>query len=125
MPARIEWRCTSCGDDGVISGWEHTHFDLRAPGSDRHHGVVTDVVVSHEVAAALRDLRLLDSECERLVYRGRSVDDRVVLTADDAELEQLIGFVAAEANHESIRGRQQLLDHALTVLDEALQAMVF
>ncbi len=125
VPAQIEWRCTSCGEDGVITGWEHTHFDLRAPGSDRRHGVVTDVVVSHEVATALRDLRLIDSECERLVYRGRPVDGGVVLTADDPELEDLNWFVAAEANHESIRWRQQRLDAALTVLDEALHAMAF
>ncbi|MHB1891716.1 MAG: hypothetical protein ACYCUF_12645, partial [Acidimicrobiales bacterium] len=26
LPARIEWRCTCCGDEGVISGWEGTYF---------------------------------------------------------------------------------------------------
>lgn len=30
-PAVIEWWCTSCGDDGVISGWEGSPFDLRPP----------------------------------------------------------------------------------------------
>jgi hypothetical protein len=29
VPPAIEWLCTSCGDDGVISGWERSPFDLR------------------------------------------------------------------------------------------------
>ena len=123
LPARIEWRCTCCGDEGVISGWEGTYCDVRAPRPRRHDGAVAEVVVSDEVAAALRDLRLLDAECERLVFRARAADDGVVLTTDDEELDELIGFVAAEANHEPNRRRQQRLDRAFDVLSEALQAM--
>ncbi len=124
VPAQIEWRCTSCGDEGVISGWEGTYCDLRQPRPRRHNGAAAEVVVSDEVAAALRDLRLLlDPECERLVYRARAGDDGVVLTADDEELDELIGFVAAEANHEPNRRRQQRLDRAFAVLSDALEAM--
>lgn len=122
LPARIEWRCTSCGDDGVISGWEGTYFDLRTRGPDRHGGGAA-VVVSDQVAAALRDLRLLDPDCERVVYRARAVDDGVALTTDAEELDELIGFVAAEANHEPNRRRQQRLDRAFEVLSDALHAM--
>ena len=123
VPARIEWRCTSCGDEGVISGWEGTYFDLRTRRPDRHDGVVADVVVSDEVATALRDLRLLDPGCERLVYRARVVHGGVVLNADDEELDELIGFVAAEANHEPSRRRQQRLARAFAVLSDALQTI--
>ncbi len=123
LPARIEWRCTSCGDEGVISGWEGTYFDLRAPRPSRHDGVVVEVVISDDVAAALRDLRLLDAECERLVFGARAADDGVALAADDEELDELIGFVAAEANHEPNRRRQQRLDRAFAVLSDALQTM--
>jgi hypothetical protein len=113
LPARIEWRCNSCGDEGVISGWEGTYFDLRTPRAGRHDSAVAEVVVSDELAAALRELRLLDAECERLVYRARAADGGVVLTADDEELDELLGFVAAEANREPDRRRQQRLDRAL------------
>ena len=107
----------------MINGWESTYFDLRTRRPDRHDGVVADVVVSDEVATALRDLRLLDPECERLLYRARVADDGVVLNADDEELDELIGFVAAEANHEPNRRRQQRLDRAFAVLSDALQTM--
>lgn len=107
----------------MISGWEGTYCDVRAPRPRRHDGAVAEVVVSDEVAAALRDLRLLDAECERLVFRARAADDGVVLTTDDEELDEAIGFVAAEANHEPNRRRQQRLDPAFAVLSDALQAM--
>ncbi|MHB8328272.1 MAG: hypothetical protein ACYDD6_01350 [Acidimicrobiales bacterium] len=107
----------------MISGWEGTYFDLRTPRPRRPNGAVAEMVVSDEVATVLRDLRLLDAKCERLVYRARAADDGVVLNADDEELDELIGFVAAEANHEPNRRRQQRLDRAFAVLSDALQAM--
>ncbi|MGH3473161.1 MAG: hypothetical protein ACRDPG_14085 [Nocardioidaceae bacterium] len=123
LPARIEWHCNSCGNEGVISGWEGSYFDLRAPRPRRPHGAVADIVVPNEVATALRDLRLLNAECERLVYRARATDDGVVLSADGDELDELLGFVAAEANHAPNHRRQQRLDRAFAVLSDALQTM--
>ena len=37
VPPWIQWRCPSCGDEGVISGWEQSPFDLRLrrPYSER------------------------------------------------------------------------------------------
>ena len=123
LPARIEWRCDSCGDDGVISGWEGSYFDLRAPRLRRPNGTVADFIVPEEVAAALRDVLLLDPDCERLVYQARARDDGIVLSADGDELDELLGFVAAEANHEPNHRRQQRLDRAFAVLSDALQTM--
>ena len=57
------------------------------------------------------------------VWCSRSVTsrDRIVLTASTDELDELIGFVAAEANHENNRRRQKRLDAASDVLSEALK----
>jgi hypothetical protein len=72
-----------------------------------------------QVAAALRDLQLLDPDCERLVFRIRAHNDRAILVAGDDDLDELIGFVAAEANHEPNRRRQQRLDAAFNALNDA------
>lgn len=32
-PVSIEWWCPVCGDEGVVSGWEDSPFDLRRPAS--------------------------------------------------------------------------------------------
>ena len=78
-----------------------------------------EIVIPHEVAAALRDLQLLDTDCERLVFRIRTRNDHAILTATDDDLDELIGFVAAEANNEPSRRRQQRLDAAFDALTAA------
>lgn len=116
--APVQWRCGICDDGGVISNWEDSAFDLRhrrLAGA----GALNEIVISEEVAAALRDLRLLDTDCERLVFRIRTRNDRAILAATDDDLDELIGFVAAEANNEPSRRRQQRLDAAFDVLKAA------
>ena len=117
----IRWQCSVCDDQGVISNWADSPFDLR-----RRRLTLTDpvnqIVISAEVAAALRDLRLLDIDCERLVFAIRAHHDDAVLPATNDDLDELIGFVAAEANHESNRRRQQRLDTAFDALRNAAHA---
>jgi hypothetical protein len=116
--APIRWQCGVCDDTGVISNWEDSPFDLR-----RRQLMVAeaanDIVIPTEVAAALRDLQLLDTNCERLVFRIRAHHDGAVLAASDDNLDELIGSVAAEANHEPNRRRQQRLDAAFAALSDA------
>jgi hypothetical protein len=105
----IRWQRSICDDEGVISNWENSPFDLR-----RRELTLTDpvheIVISEEVGAALRELRLLDTDCERLVFRIRVHNDCTILAGTDEDLEELIRSVAAEANHESHRRGRQRLD---------------
>ena len=119
-PTPIHWQCSGCDDEGVISNWEDSAFDLRR----RHLTVaqpVTQIAISYQVAAALRDLQLLDSDCERLVFAIRADGNHATLAAADDDLDELLGFVAAEANHESSRSRRQRLDAAFDALTIAAQ----
>ncbi len=77
-------------------------------------------VIPAELAATLRDLRLVDTACERLMFRARLADDGVgvVLAAGDDDFEELLGYVAAEANHEEDRRRQKRLDQAFQALND-------
>jgi hypothetical protein len=116
--APIRWQCSVCDDAGVISNWEDSPFDLRRRALTVAEAP-NEIVISNEVAAALRDLHLLDTDCERLVFNIRAHHDRAVLAATDDDLEDLIGAVAAEANHEPNRRRQQRLDAAFDALNGA------
>ena len=63
---------------------------------------------------------LLDPDCERLVFGMRAHPDGAAASLTSADdLEELIGFVAAEANHEPNRRRQQRLDAAFDALNNA------
>ena len=72
LPAPIEWRCSSCGDEGVISGWEGSYCDLRQPRPQARGQDKGEVLISGEMAASLRGLGLLDTDCERLVFAARA-----------------------------------------------------
>ncbi len=120
VPPTIEWRCTSCEDQGVISGWERSPFDLRPRATDPCPTDGLRVVISSEVAATLRSLMLVDTTAERLVFRARISDEGIILAGDEDDLDELIGYVAAEANHEEDRRRQKRLDAAFGVLNDAL-----
>jgi len=121
-PAPIQWRCSVCDDEGVISNWEDSPYDLRRRRLTLA-GAVNEIVISDEVAAALRELRLLDTDCERLVFGIRAHHDGALLAATDDDLDELIGFVAAEANHEPNRRRQQRLDAAFEALNTEAQTL--
>jgi hypothetical protein len=118
--APIRWQCSVCNDQGMVSNWEDSPFDLRRRGLSLT-GIVHEIVIPDEVAATLRELRLLDIDCERLVFRIRAHPAGVTLAASDEDLDELIGFVAAEANHEPNRRRQQRLDVAFDTLNNAAQ----
>lgn len=120
--APIRWGCSACDDQGVISNWEDSPFDLRCLRLTLA-GATHTIVIPEEIAAALRDLRLLDTDCERLVFRIRAHKDGAILAATDEDLDELIGFVAAEANHEPNRRRQQRLHAAFDALSAALDAL--
>lgn len=116
----IHWQCSLCDDAGVISNWADSPYDLRRRRLTLAEPV-SEIVIPAEVATVLRDLLLLDAECERLVFGIRAHEDGAVLLATDIDLEELIGFVAAEANHEPNRRRRQRLDVAFDVLSNAAQ----
>ena len=119
-PAPIRWQCSVCADEGIISNWADSPFDLR-PRRLTLARPVKEIVISEEVAAALRELRLPDAGCQRLVFRIRARNDRAVLPATSEDLDKLIGFVAAEANQEPSRRRQQRLGTAFDALSNAAQ----
>ncbi len=118
--APVRWQCSICDDEGVISNWEGSPFDLRRQRLTLT-GTLIEIVIPDEVGAALRELSLLDTDCERLVFRIRGHNDGAMLAATEEDLDELIGFVAAEANHEVNRRRQQRLDAAFDALSSAAE----
>jgi len=117
-PAPIRWQCSVCDDEGVISKWADSAFDLRRRQLALAE-TASEIVLPLEVAAALRELQLLDADCERLVFAIRARNDHAILAATDGDLDELIGFVAAEANHEPSRRRQHRFDAAFDALSTA------
>lgn len=114
----IGWHCSRCGDDGTISNWAGSPFDLRRQQLALAKPV-HDIVIDAEIAAALRTLAFLDIDCQRAVFAIQARDNSLHLAVTDTDLDELIGAVAAEANNEPNRRRQQRLDAAFDSLNTA------
>lgn len=102
----------------MISNWADSPYDLRRRTLSVV-GAVQEIMISDETAAALRDLQLLDLDSERVVFGAQAAGDGVMLRVTEGDLDVLIEAVAAEANHESNRRRQRLLDAAFDALSAA------
>ncbi|BBY99877.1 hypothetical protein [Mycolicibacterium fallax] len=114
----IGWRCSHCGDDGTISNWAGSIYDLRRQqltAAQPRHVIIIDA----DTAAILRTLPLLDNHCQRAVFAIRGLNDELHLALTDIELDELIDALAAESNHEPNRRRQRQLDTAYDVLTAA------
>lgn len=116
----IEWWCPSCGDQGVISGWQGSLLDLSHSTNLENADGSLEIEVSDETAAALRDLLLRDRDLERLVYGIWDTGEGLRLPGDEAELKDLLSFVSAETNHEASRTRRVRLDNAFVDISDAL-----
>lgn len=115
--APVTWACTRCGDAGSASGWQDTPYDLSHRPTTAA-GPARDVSISDDAVAGLRETMLLDADCERVVYGARAERRQFMLTATDEQLEELLGYLAAEANHETNRRRRQRLDAAYDELSQ-------
>lgn len=114
----IRWQCSVCDDEGVINNWADSPFDLR-PRSLIGAEPVHEIAIPADVATALRELQLLDTDCERLVFRIRPHGNGAILPTTEEGLEELIGYVAAEANHAPNQRRRRRLDAAFDTLNDA------
>ena len=108
-----------CDDAGVISNCEDSVFDPRRRQLTVA-GAANEIVIPNEVTATLRDLQ---SAGRRLRTTLSSASAPTTTPPSwlpaDGDLDELIGSVAAEANHEPNRRRQQRLGAAFDALSDA------
>lgn len=74
------WRCSHCGDDGTISNWAGSIYDLRRQqltAAQPRHVIIIDA----DTAATLRTLPLLDNDC-RSSFRDPRTQRRAASRAD-------------------------------------------
>jgi hypothetical protein len=93
--ARIEWACPVCSDEGVISGWEGSPWDLSPALSTNDERAA---LLSIDQYRRLLGLRLLDTDSLRVVYAARRTGVGVMVSASEEDLENLIGYVADETD---------------------------
>jgi len=122
-PDDIDWRCPSCGDNGIIYGWRGSDDDLaqsdiwiRSDPADQ-----CTVYLDDDDNQVVQSLLPADREIERVVLGARRTARGIQLTCSGIELENLHGFLAFEANHDPDRRRQARLDRVCASIERALE----
>lgn len=132
VPVRfIFWHCNSCEDGGRISDFVDTWYDLNAAktheASFETGEEVIEVTLNRDEYKALitPEINIYDPDSEKIIYSAQSTEDGVKLQAPEGEMENLIGFIAADGNHEKNRKRSKLIDSIHlkieTVLDDLME----
>jgi hypothetical protein len=106
---RVEWECPACTDRGVISGWEQSPWDLRAAQDDKHDTPI-ELWLSDEEYAVLGECEVVSIEAPLLLARAAFQRGKILLAGTESQLDDLLGHLAAEANHTSSRPRRKALD---------------
>ena len=120
MNGEIAWSCDACGDEGVISGWEGSPADVSGLDDSYAEGDTVTLVIARDLFDVIRGVLLLDDACELLVARAEGSRAGVVLTGQTGAFEELVEYIASEANAQTNRRRMRLLDEACTALEAAL-----
>jgi hypothetical protein len=117
---KIEWSCPKCGDSGTIYGWQSSEYDFTNPNfyiSPCSETKYT-VLISSADYDILRDLELLDRESERILLAARPTTRGIKLSCCEDHMDDLLGFIAFEANHTESRTRAARLDAVFAKIDK-------
>lgn len=116
----IAWACDTCGDEGVISGWQGSPADVSSLDDSYAEGDFVVLEVSRPAAAVLWSVLLLDAASELIVARAEGRPAGVLLAGRMGGFEELVESVAAEANAETDGRRRRQLDLVCECLEAAI-----
>lgn len=130
LPERyIYWHCDSCEDGGRISDFAGTWYDLSEwkqqvppePGEE-----IVEVTVSRDEYKALisPDINTYDPDSEKIMFSAKATKKGVLLRALEGDMDNFIGFVAADGNHEPNRKRAKLMDSVYSKIQDALDVVM-
>jgi len=112
----IEWYCPQCGDNGFITDWENTKWDMRF--SDIiivRFDIVERDLIKNKTFAGPDLLDRLDA--------AKKIGNSVTVYYTPEELEALLGYIAAEANNTIDKDLEASLDALYESLEVLLDAI--
>ncbi len=119
----LNWHCSVCDDGGKISGWRGCPFDQcefpEVPYDDGEPNPLVEVAITREEMKAILDRSCYDPDSERIIYRARPDRQKIMLRGLYGDMDNFVGFLASDANHETDKKRAKLLDSAFEKIESA------
>ena len=109
----IEWFCSRCDDNGIITAWENTKWDMRF--SDMI--IVRFDIVERDL---IKNNTFSGPDLTDRLDAAKEVTNSITVYYSPEELEALLGYIAAEANHTTDID----LENELDALYESLEVLL-
>lgn len=113
----IHWECPSCGENGRIDNWQGSSYDLSA-AAEMDLDLRVGLLVSPEEHRSLRAVLTNSQEEQAIIAGGVVTPEGVWISGRVEDFEELLGSVAAQANHEKSAKRRRLLDAVYDRIDQ-------
>jgi hypothetical protein len=117
----IEWHCSSCDDQGVISNWKESSWDLsqnlERQDSTRRSG---EVLVSEEQLRELRKILILDRVNQRVIDAAKVTSGGFILCGSEDNFEDLLDYITGEADSERTPHRRHILEQVCERIEDFL-----
>ena len=104
----IRWECPDCGENGYISRWQGTDYDLSAV-VEPDAGLQIGMLVTPEEHKWLREIMTNSQEEDAVIAGGVVTDQGVWISGRVEDLELLLGSIAFDANHTKSAKRRRAL----------------
>lgn len=111
-PAELIWWCPVCADSGVIRNWKGIPWNLS---HTKGAGVINgdeycEVILTNDEYKLLSEIAILEPQAQKIVQDASIIENGVMLIGSLDAMDELMGYIAFEANHEQKNRRQQALN---------------
>lgn len=111
-PIELVWWCSECGDSGVIQNWKGTPWNrahVRNRGKIENSGDYCEVILSDKEFELLNEISILEPGAQKIVDSYIFISRGFLLVGTVENMDDLIGYIAFEANFEQNQRRQNYL----------------
>jgi len=105
----IHWQCSECGDQGFISSWLGTIYDLNE-AVERDPTQRVSVVITPDEHRLLKEAITSSQEEDAIISGAVSTPDGVILSGGIDRFDLLLGSSAFNANHAKTAKCQKTMD---------------
>ena len=112
-PAELIWWCPVCADSGVIRNWKGIPWNLsHTKGASAVNGdEFCEVILTNNEYKLLTEIAILEPQAREIVQDASFMENGVMLIGSLDAMDELMGYIAFEANHEQKLRRQQALNN--------------
>lgn len=111
-PAELNWWCPVCADSGIIRNWKGIPWNLsHTKGTSALNAdEFCEILLTKSEFRLLSEIEILEPQALKIVQNATLNDDGVFLVGAYDAIDELMGYIAFEANHEQRKKRQQALN---------------